>query len=78
MTMRVHNLGTPAPHGSPWARQRGATMVSVMLLTVSLMTLGLLVVRSSVREVTQAGQLVARERARPRVDSRARASRSPS
>jgi Tfp pilus assembly protein PilX len=45
------------------ARQRGATMVSVMLLTVSLMTLGLLVVRSSVREVTQAGQLVARERA---------------
>jgi Tfp pilus assembly protein PilX len=44
-------------------RQRGATMVSVMLLTVSLMTLGLLVVRSSVREVTQAGQLVARERA---------------
>ncbi len=43
--------------------QRGATMVSVMLLTVSLLTLGLLVVRSSVREVTQAGQLVARERA---------------
>lgn len=38
-------------------------MVSVMLLTVSLMTLGLLVVRSSAREVTQAGQLVARERA---------------
>jgi len=45
------------------SRQRGATMVSVMMLTVSLMTLGLLVVRSSVREVTQAGQLVARERA---------------
>ncbi|MEX1365827.1 MAG: hypothetical protein AB1Z98_22050 [Nannocystaceae bacterium] len=45
------------------SRQRGATMVSVMLLTVSLMTLGLLVVRSSVRDVTQAGQLVARERA---------------
>jgi hypothetical protein len=38
-------------------------MVSVMLLTVSLMTLGLLVVRSSAREVSQAGQLVARERA---------------
>ena len=38
-------------------------MISVMLLTVSLLTLGLLVVRSSVREVTQAGQLVARERA---------------
>ena len=44
-------------------RQRGATMVSVMLLTVSLMTVGLLAVRSSVREVTEAGQLVARERA---------------
>lgn len=44
-------------------RQRGATMVSVMLLSVSLMTVGLLVVRSSVREVEQAGQLVARERA---------------
>jgi Tfp pilus assembly protein PilX len=45
------------------ASQRGATMVSVMLLTISLLTLGLLVVRSSAREVTQAGQLVARERA---------------
>ena len=45
------------------SRQRGATMVSVMLLTVSLMPLGLLVVRSSARDVTQAGQLVARERA---------------
>lgn len=44
-------------------RQRGATMVSVMLLTVSLMTLGLLVVRSSARDLTQAGQLIARERA---------------
>jgi len=43
--------------------QRGATMVSVMLLTVSLMTIGLLAVRSSVRDVTQAGQLVAKERA---------------
>lgn len=38
-------------------------MVSVLLLTVALLTLGLLAVRSSVREVTQAGQLVARERA---------------
>ncbi|MBL4689481.1 MAG: hypothetical protein JKY37_33140 [Nannocystaceae bacterium] len=38
-------------------------MVSVMLLTVSLMTVGLLAVRSSVRDVTHAGQLVARERA---------------
>lgn len=45
------------------ARQRGVTMVSVMLLTVSMMTVGLLAVRSSVREVTHAGQLVARERA---------------
>jgi hypothetical protein len=43
--------------------ERGVTMVSVMLLSVSLMTAGLLVVRSSVREVEQAGQLVARERA---------------
>jgi Tfp pilus assembly protein PilX len=57
MTMSVHDYGYRR------SRQRGATMVSVMLLTVSLMTLGLLVVRSSVREVTQAGQLVARERA---------------
>ena len=38
-------------------------MVSVMLMTVSLMTLGLLAVRSSVREATAAGQLVSRERA---------------
>jgi hypothetical protein len=45
------------------ARQRGATMVSTMMLTVSLTTLGLLAVRSSVREVSQAGGLVARERA---------------
>jgi hypothetical protein len=44
-------------------RQRGATMVSVMLLTIALLTVGMLAVRSSVREVTQAGQLVARERA---------------
>lgn len=43
--------------------QRGVTMVSVLLLTVALLTLGLLAVRSSVRESTQAGQLVARERA---------------
>src|SRR5262245_4586328 len=50
-------------NSSKLSRQRGATMISVMLLTVSLMTLGLLVVRSSAREVTQAGQLVARERA---------------
>jgi hypothetical protein len=38
-------------------------MISVMFLSVSLMTVGLLVVRSSVRQVEQAGQLVARERA---------------
>ncbi len=43
--------------------QRGATMVSVMLLTVSLMTVALLVVRSSSRELKQAGALVQRERA---------------
>lgn len=43
--------------------QRGATMVSVMLLTVSLLTVGVLVMKSSQREVTEAGALVARERA---------------
>lgn len=43
--------------------ERGVTMVSVMLMTVSLMTLGLLAVRSSTRDATAAGQLVARERA---------------
>jgi len=43
--------------------QLGATMVSVMLLTVSLMTVAVLVVRSSNREVSQANALVARERA---------------
>jgi len=54
----------PRPQtSSQLPRQRGATMVSVMLLSVSLMTVGLLVVRSSVRQVEQAGQLVARERA---------------
>lgn len=44
-------------------RQRGATMVSVMLLTVSLLTVSALVIRSSNREVSQANALVARERA---------------
>ena len=43
--------------------QRGATMVSVMLLTVSLLTVGVLVMSSAQREVTEAGALVARERA---------------
>ena len=43
--------------------ERGVTLISVMLLVLSLLSLGLLVVRSSVREVTEAGQLVARERA---------------
>ncbi len=38
-------------------------MVSVMLLTVSLLTVGVLVMKSSHREVTEAGALVARERA---------------
>jgi hypothetical protein len=40
----------------------GATMVSVLLLTVSLMTVAVLVIRSSNREVSQANALVARER----------------
>jgi hypothetical protein len=44
-------------------RQRGATMVSVMLLTVSLLTVAVLVVRSANREVAQANAVVARERA---------------
>ena len=44
-------------------QQLGATMVSVMLLTVSLMTVAVLVVRSSNREVSQANAVVARERA---------------
>jgi hypothetical protein len=44
-------------------RQRGATMVSVMLLTVSLLTVAALVIRSSNREISQANALVARERA---------------
>jgi hypothetical protein len=38
-------------------------MVSVMLLTVSLLTVAVLVVRSSNRGVSQANALVARERA---------------
>ncbi len=38
-------------------------MISVMLLVVSLLTLGLLAVRSARREVDQAGQRVAHERA---------------
>jgi hypothetical protein len=38
-------------------------MVSVMLLTVSLLTVAVLVVRTSNREITQANALVARERA---------------
>ncbi len=54
---------TPKQYKGHRRAQLGATMVSVMLLTVSLMTVGLLAVRSSVREVTHAGQLVARERA---------------
>jgi len=58
------NLSQTRTNNRPhFARQRGVTMVSVMLMTVSLMTLGLLAVRSSVREATEAGQLVSRERA---------------
>ena len=44
-------------------RQRGATMVSVMLLTISLMTVALLVVKTSSRELTETNAHVARERA---------------
>lgn len=43
--------------------QRGATMVSVMLLTVSLLAVGVLVIRSSTRELDEANAAVARERA---------------
>lgn len=45
------------------ARQRGATMVSVMLLTVSMITVGVLVMKTSSRDIEEAGTLVARERA---------------
>ncbi len=55
---QIHSSNRPRFTGD-----RGVTLISVMLLIISLMTLGLLAVRSSVREVTQAGQLVARERA---------------
>ena len=44
-------------------RERGATMVSVMLLTVSLLTVGVLVVKSATRELDQSNALVSRERA---------------
>ena len=44
-------------------RQRGATMVSVMLLTVSLLTVGVLVVKSATRELDQSNAIVSRERA---------------
>lgn len=45
------------------SRQRGATMVSVMLLTASMMTVGVLVVRSAARQLTESGANVSRERA---------------
>lgn len=48
---------------SPNANERGATMVSVLLLTVSLMTLAMLGIRSANRSLDQANALVARERA---------------
>jgi Tfp pilus assembly protein PilX len=59
----VHGARTRCAALRARARQRGATLLSVMLLMISLMTLGLLAVRSASREVTQAGQLVAHERA---------------
>ena len=55
--MKPSRRPTLRPH------QRGATMVSVMLLTVSLLTVAVLVVQSSQRELQQASALVARERA---------------
>ncbi|EDM75361.1 hypothetical protein PPSIR1_15320 [Plesiocystis pacifica SIR-1] len=42
---------------------RGATMVSVMLLTVSMLTVSILVIRSANRELSQANAVVSRERA---------------
>ena len=59
----VVGVTRPGPIGRGPRRQRGATLVSVMLLMISLLTLALLVVRRSGRELAQAGQLVARERA---------------
>ncbi|MCH9685942.1 MAG: hypothetical protein K0V04_31195 [Deltaproteobacteria bacterium] len=44
--------------------QRGATLTSVMLLLIALVTAGLLGVRSARRELDQSGAAVARERAR--------------
>lgn len=44
-------------------RQRGATMVSVMLLTVSMLTVGVLVVRSASRQLDQANASASRDRA---------------
>ncbi len=55
---------SPSRQANNRSSQRGATLVSVMLLAVTLITLALLLVRSSARELTEAGQLVARERAR--------------
>ena len=49
-------------HAAMVANRRGATMVSVLLLTVSLMTVAVLVIRSSNREIAQANAIVARER----------------
>ncbi|MCA9649361.1 MAG: hypothetical protein KC501_05600 [Myxococcales bacterium] len=46
------------------AEERGATVVSVLLLVLALSTLGLLSLRSSGRELRAAGAQVARERAR--------------
>lgn len=45
------------------SRQLGSAMVSVMLLLVALMTVGVLVVQSANRELSESGAVVARERA---------------
>ncbi|MEE9386205.1 MAG: hypothetical protein V3V08_22570 [Nannocystaceae bacterium] len=44
-------------------RQRGATMVSVMLLTASMLTVAVLTVRSSTRQLVASSAVVSRERA---------------
>lgn len=43
--------------------ERGATVVSTLLLVVAMSTVGLLAMRNTSREMVQSGQLVARERA---------------
>lgn len=54
----------PAPsRPDRYRRQRGATLLSVLLLMVAMSTVGLLAMRTTAREVVQSGHLIARERA---------------